>query len=72
MMSKIKLRPADCKDNYTARKLNEQGISFNKQGISIEPNSVVLTMDHTTVKIPMQRFKAFAEWYLTEQEIQTV
>lgn len=68
-MMKKKLKPCDCQDLATAKKLNEQGIFHNDQGIVIEPNSVVLTMGHTTVKIPMKRFKMFAEWYLTEQEI---
>lgn len=64
-----KLRPCDCKDLATVRKLNEQGISHNDQSILIEPNVVVLTMGHTTVKISMQMFKMFAEWYLEEQNI---
>ena len=63
------LRPCDCIDMHTASLLNEQGISHNDQSISVEPNSVVLKMGHTTIKIPMSRFKMFAEWYLTEQEI---
>lgn len=64
-----KLRPCDCKDLETVGKLNEQGIQHNDQGISIFPNSVILTMGHTEIKIPMQRFKMFAEWYLEEQEV---
>lgn len=66
---KKKLKPCDCKDMVTASKLNEQGIAHNDQSIIIEPNSVILTMGHTTIKIPMARFKMFAEWYLEEQEI---
>lgn len=64
-----RLRPCDCKDMVTAKKLNEQGIGHNDQSILIEPNSVILQMGNTTVKIPMQRFKMFAEWYLKEQII---
>ncbi len=64
-----KLRPCDCKDQATANKLNEQGIGHNDQSIMIEPNSVVLTMGHTTLKIPMATFEIFAKWYLEEQEI---
>ena len=63
------LKPCDCKDMVTARRLNEQGIGHNEDHISIEPNVVVLTMDHTTIKIPMERFKMFAEWYLEGQKI---
>jgi hypothetical protein len=66
---KKKLKPCDCKDLLTANKLNEQGISQNGDSIVIEPSVVVLTMGHTTVKIPMSKFKVFAEWYLEEQEI---
>lgn len=64
-----KLRPCDCLDMATARELNEQGVGHNEQSITIEPNVVVLRMEHTTIEIPMQRFKMFAEWYLAEQEI---
>ena len=64
-----KLKPCDCKDLLTANKLNEQGISQNGDSIVIEPSVVVLTMGHTTVRIPMSKFKLFAEWYLEEQEI---
>ena len=66
---KHKLKPCDCKDIATASKLKEQGIGHNDQSILIEPNVVVLMMGHTTVKIPMARFKMFAEWYLKEQDI---
>ena len=66
---KKKLKPCDCKDLLTANKLNEQGISQNGDSIVIEPSVVVLTMGHTTVRIPMSKFKLFSEWYLEEQEI---
>ena len=66
---KKKLKPCDCKDILTAKKLNEQGIRQNEDSIIIEPSVVVLTMGHTTVRIPMSKFKLFAEWYLEEQEI---
>lgn len=55
------MRPCDCKDTYTTMRLQEHGIGHNKQSIMVEPNCVVLTMDHTTVKISMDRFKMFAE-----------
>lgn len=69
MIKKETLRPCDCKDMASARLLNEQGIGHNDERIVIEPGVVVLTMGHTTIKIPMNRFKMFAEWYLEEQEI---
>lgn len=65
-----KLKPCDCKDMVTTKLLNEQGIGHNDQSILVQPNSVVLTMGHTTIKIPMDRFKMFAEWYLEEQNIE--
>lgn len=64
-----KIKPCDCKDIATANKLNEQGIGHNNQSIMLEPNVVILTMDHTTIRIPMQTFKIFAQWYLEPQEI---
>lgn len=69
-MSKKKLRPCDCEDEYTARKLNEQGIGYNDQSIMLEPSVVTITMGHTTIRIPQNRFKMFAEWYLESQEIE--
>jgi hypothetical protein len=65
----MKLKPCECHDQITADKLTSQGIRFNDQGISIHPNYVLLEMGHTTVKISMQRFKMFAEWYLKPQSI---
>ncbi len=68
-MGKTKLRPCDCKDQSTASRLEEQGIGHNDECIMVKPNYVELTMGHTTIKISMNRFKMFAEWYLEEQEI---
>jgi hypothetical protein len=65
-----KLRPCDCKDRFSAEKLNEQGIGINDDSLTVEPNVVVLKMGNTTMRIPMSRFKTFAEWYLAEQEIE--
>lgn len=68
-MSKRKLRPADCRDVATAELLQEQGIGFNDESIHIVPNSVILKLGHTTVRMSMKRFEMFAKWYLEEQEI---
>ena len=65
----MKLKPCDCIDMKMASMLNEQGIKHNNEGILLEPNVVILTMNYTTIRIPMNRFKMFAEWYLMEQEI---
>ncbi len=64
-----KIKPCDCKDMATANKLKEKGIGHNDDSISIEPNSVILKMGNTTIRIPMVRFELFAKWYLEEQEI---
>jgi hypothetical protein len=64
-----KLKPCDCKDIEDTKKLSEQGISFNEDSLIVEPNKVILKLGHVTVNISMHRFKQFAEWYLTEQEI---
>lgn len=66
---KRKLKPADCIDTRSVNKLKEQGIGHNDESISVQPNVVILTMGHTTVKIPMNRFRMFAEWYMEEQDI---
>lgn len=63
------LRPCDCVDQRTVEKLNEQGIGHNDESITVEPNSVVLRMGNTSIKIWMKRFKMFAEWYLEPQKI---
>lgn len=47
--------------------LNEQGIVHNGDGITIEPNYVVMNIGATTIKIPMFLFKRCAEWYLEPQ-----
>ncbi len=67
-MSK-KIKPCDCKDMATASLLNEQGIGHNEDSITVEPNVVVIKMGHTSIRIPMQKFKLFAEWYLSEQDV---
>lgn len=63
------LKPCDCTDLQTVKKLNEQGIGHNNESILVEPGVVILTMGYTTMKIPQKRFKMFAEWYLKAQEI---
>jgi hypothetical protein len=64
-----KIRPCDCGDQFTANQLEEQGIGRNDDSIILQPSVVIITRGHTTMKIPMSLFKMFAEWYLTEQEI---
>ena len=64
------LRPCDYKDEVDAKSLNEQGIGHNDESIMVEPGVVVMKMGHTTIKIPMGRFKMFTEWYLEAQELE--
>jgi len=66
----MKLRPCDCKDQVTAMRLNEQGITHNEFSLMVEPSVVLLTVGHTTIKIPMKKFEMFAKWFLTEQNIE--
>lgn len=62
------MRPCDCNSIEDTKKLNEQGIGFNDQSITVIPTYVLLKMGHTEIKIPMRRFKDFAEWYLADQK----
>ena len=64
-----KIKPCDCQDIATTKLLNEQGVIINNNSISVSPNSVILEIGHTTIKIPMSIFKTFSEWYLREQQI---
>ena len=69
MKKKFKpLAPCDCIDQHDVKCLSEQGICVNDESIVVEPNHVILTMGHTTIRIGMNRFKLFAEWYLQKQE----
>lgn len=64
-----KLRPCDCKDAVDTSKLEEQGIGHNDESIKVIPNYVLLKIGHTEITISMKRFKMFAEWYLSEQDV---
>jgi hypothetical protein len=62
------MRPCDCKDIHAVKTLlSEEGISVNNDGITVEPNVVILKEGSATLRIPMQRFKVYAEWYLSDQ-----
>lgn len=63
------LRPCDCRSIGEARYLESQGIANNDQSLAVEPNHVILKIDHTTINIGMKTFQMFAEWYLKEQEM---
>ena len=61
------LAPCDCKDERTALKLKEQGISFNNYSLDIRPSVVSISIGQAQMQMPMLMFKRFAEWYLTKQ-----
>lgn len=62
------MKPCNCKDQYSVDKnLRESGITYNDRSIMVEPTAVVLTVGSCKLKIPMNTFKAFAEWYLEDQ-----
>lgn len=63
------MRPRDCKDLNDAIKLKEQGVGYNDDKIRVEPNVVIMKIGQTTIRIPMSRFRMFAEWYLTDQKL---
>ena len=69
MKKSLALKPCDCIDEVQTKMLESQGIGFNDDSILVRPNSVILKMGHTEIKIPMHLFKRFAEWYLRPQEI---
>jgi hypothetical protein len=63
------MKPCDCLSQWHVDNcLNEAGIKFNDDSITVCPNYVVLKMGHTKIKIHMPLFKRFAEWYLTNQD----
>jgi len=62
------MRPCDCKDQYSVEnELNEAGIAFNDQSITVQPSIVILKIGACTIKIYQDTFKKFAEWYLEDQ-----
>jgi hypothetical protein len=61
------LRPCDCKDIESVNKLTYSRIGHNENNITVEPNKVIMTIGHTTIRISQKTFKIFAEWYLEKQ-----
>jgi hypothetical protein len=51
----------------TRIELNEQGVGHNEWSLELIPNSVIIRNNTTELKIPMRRFRQFAEWYLEDQ-----
>jgi hypothetical protein len=62
------MRPCDCKLEEDLQCINERGIAFNEKSLYIKPPNVVLNIGPCEVKLPMNTFKRFAEWYLENQE----
>jgi hypothetical protein len=61
------MKPCDCETKSEAKKLNEQGISFNEWSIEVDPPMVTISNTHTIFSVPARKFKAFAEWYIEDQ-----
>lgn len=62
------MKPADCKSLKDTTNLKEVGVKVNNNEIMVAPSTVILTMGHTTIKIPQSTFRTFAEWYLEDQK----
>jgi hypothetical protein len=62
------MKPCDCYDSVTTLQLDEQGLRFNEWSIVVKPSSVYITNNTTKLRIPQNRFKAMAEWYLEDQK----
>ena len=66
------MKPCDCQTVPEVRSLQEQGIKINDEDILIlDSAQVQLTIGNCKLTINRRRFKQFAEWYLTEQEIRS-
>ena len=63
------MKPCDCKSIADTNNLNENGIRYNDWSITVKPCSVFIE-NHPYVKlrIPMNMFKRFAEWYVSDQD----
>lgn len=64
------MKPCDCKNLADLNRLNEDGIARNSYKLLVQPGpSVFIEIDpYVRVLIPRSVFKAFAEWYLADQE----
>ena len=61
------MKPCDCKDSVDTKKLDVQGLCLNEWSILVKPTGVYISNSTTELRIPMNRFKQFTEWYLTDQ-----
>jgi len=61
------MKPCECKDSTDVEKLNIQGLDFNEWSILVKPTGIWISNSTTDLRIPMNKFKYFAEWYLTDQ-----
>lgn len=63
----MKLAPCDCRNQKDVSKLQEQRIDYNEYSIEVQPDSVYIRIKDTAIKMPMDKFKKLAEWYLEPQ-----
>ena len=62
------MKPCNVRSIQDYDRLEEAGLGFNNENISIDSRGVFLTIDpHCRIKINHKSFKRFAEWYLTDQ-----
>lgn len=62
------MRPCDCDDLVTVKKLDEAGVQYGKHRIFLKPPNVVIEIEPVAmIVIPQTVFKRFAEWYLEDQ-----
>lgn len=61
------MKPCDIKNKIDWNKLSEHGLSFNQRKIEIHPGWVKIINGSCEMKLPKNTFKAFAEWYLEDQ-----
>jgi len=64
-----KLRPCDCRDEVTQKRLADQGIMINDQSLYLDAGKVVFKKTGLQVTIPLNVMKAFAHWFLEEQDV---
>ena len=62
------MKPCDCRTLHELKQLNEQGIGFNNYKFTHDGGGVFIDIEpYVRIKIPTDKMKAFAEWFLEDQ-----
>jgi len=62
------MKPCDCRDIRDVEQLQEQGLRFNNESITIIPPNVILEIKpHVKVLFTQKMFTRFAAWYFQNQ-----